>query len=264
MLKSKHLDCIYLSFFKLSLGCLNIFSFPMQHLYHRIQDYLLFDLQNHPGNHKEKFLNVVKHQSKWQELHLLWCQLPKTTSLLNKARVKNSVWHRPNTHLVVSLEEWDMRTSSTRKSLHENYRRGNKENPSKMKAAHIFEETIEVTSAETLRWHQEGHCSVLIKVWFSELSSRAHYSGESGPVQAKSTGTKMHLQGHLNGCSVGLPQTAEKPIRFAPQHLHSSIQVKTRFLHEEAGCLPVQPSPGEHIWDGTLEGCMILTKARSN
>lgn len=39
----------------------------MQHLYHRIQDYLVFDLQNHPGNHKEKFLNVVKHQTKWQE-----------------------------------------------------------------------------------------------------------------------------------------------------------------------------------------------------
>ena len=35
----------------------------MQHLYYRIQDYLLFDLQNHPGNHKQKFLNVVKHQS---------------------------------------------------------------------------------------------------------------------------------------------------------------------------------------------------------
>ena len=58
-----------------------------------------------------------------------------------------------------------------------------------MKAAQIFEETIEVTSeAETLRWHQEGHGSVLIKVWFSELSSRAHYSGESGPVQTKSPG----------------------------------------------------------------------------
>ena len=54
-----------------------------------------------------------------------------------------------------------------------------------MKAAQIFEETIEVTSAETLRWHQEGHSSVLIKVWFFELSSRAHYSGESGPLQTK-------------------------------------------------------------------------------
>lgn len=57
-----------------------------------------------------------------------------------------------------------------------------------MKAAQIFEETIEVTSAETLRWHQEGHRSVLIKVWFSQLSSRVHYSGESGPVQTKSPG----------------------------------------------------------------------------
>lgn len=45
-----------------------------------------------------------------------------------------------------------MQTSSTRKRLHENYIRGNKENPSKMKAAQIFEETIEVTSEdETLR-----------------------------------------------------------------------------------------------------------------
>lgn len=99
-----------------------------------------------------------------------------------------------------------------------------------------------------LRRHRENRSPVLIKVCFTELSSIAHYSWESGlhankvTRLRKRTSTKPpKLRQHRTF------QNRREPIRIIPRYLHSWIQVKTIFLREQGSCLPAKPSPGEHI-----------------
>lgn len=179
-LRSRRSHCVCLHLFKLSLSHLNIF--PSECIIFitefKIIYCLIWKIIQATMNRNFKMLSNISQSGE----NPTFCDF----NSLNNILIKQS----PSQKFCSAQAEYTPRSVSGRagyanilymKKASWKLQKGKQREPSKMKAAHISEETMDITSAETLRWHQETRCSVLIKVCFSELSSTARYSGESGP-----------------------------------------------------------------------------------
>lgn len=116
--------------------------------------------------------------------------------------------------------------------------------PSKMKAAHIFAETIaHYFCADTGRIAPPSSLKCVslnsprMLIIHESLDSMQTKSPGYGNAPPKPPKSRQHRTF----------QNRREPIRIIPRYLHSRIQVKTIFLREQGSCLPAKPSPGEHI-----------------